>query len=968
MQPNLQDPGVNHSEDQELWGREMAERLNSAEKKVGSEEGKDNSQSIADNEQHAGANSNHSTDITPPNQKMSGGNSKSGFKGFFKKNKTKLIAGGGGIGAIFALLSLFFTAGLSIVNFKEVLVGDLNDQLAAMDIRSDHVFRTKFNTMKSGVCGKVSIRCKFSTMSKRQVGKFEKAGFTDIETDDRIGGRKRITSMTAPDGTKITDPKELMDLRKNNPKIRAAMNRVYNPLYYGLFDKVSSKVFGKNKTNKAKKVTGDSDDAKRKALKEATAGEKVGGSSGTLTDGNGEYVVDDDGNKIRSGEPGFDDIKEKNIAENGRLAEKASGGAGGKAVSKVVGSGLKGLSIVGVADTACTVYNTARAVSAAAKVARSIQLIQFAMIILNTADAIKAGEATSEDVEFIGNMLTRVDTREKIVNETSTITDRSDDNLSLGLVDNPFFGKAAFDSPGYRVAAYNEAPVLTSQSQQYMVGGGLVGTLSGVIDSVSSLIPGGKQNIRSTCKKVQNPWVRGVGLIVGLVSSIGPGVGRALASIGASATVGLALPFLESMAADIIAGTVISEDISGVEAGDATFSGTSALLGDMAQNRGLQPLSKENMQPYLAATNEVKMNIAAAEKYEAKQTPFDISNQYSFLGSTVRSLNPSVTKLKAGGASTLSGVSSLLSTAFSTLVPSVKASQVYNEDRFSQCIDEGYSDVGIDADVFCNVRYGLTARELAMDSMEVLDFMIDNNYIDEETGDPVDRPDNEYKKFIDNCSEREDGWGETSEENGSIGLECIDGHAETFRDVSYFRVYTVDRSINDGMEDEIESNTAANEGTPVTGGESHAAESVISSNYKAEHESYGLTNGFDYNPECVSVVKFFLRKFIDRNKFGTLGNGAYVTNTLKTQYGYTVDKTPAVYSIASWPINSPYLSAAAKPYGHTALVVDIYPDGSVQVIENDRDNKNGTQLELRKISATEAASLTYAHTEKDFKI
>lgn len=60
-----------------------------------------------------------------------------------------------------------------------------------MDIRSSHMFRVKLKGMSKGLCtNKISVKCKFATMSKKQVKKFEKAGFTDIETDDRFGGRK----------------------------------------------------------------------------------------------------------------------------------------------------------------------------------------------------------------------------------------------------------------------------------------------------------------------------------------------------------------------------------------------------------------------------------------------------------------------------------------------------------------------------------------------------------------------------------------------------------------------------------------------------------------------------------------------------------------------------------------------------------------------------------------------------------
>ena len=514
-----------------------------------------------------------------------------------------LLGGGGG-------LIILASPGLGIVTIKESLAGDLNDQLAAMDLRSDHVFRAKLSDMSSGVCGQtITIRCKFKSMSKRQIAKFEKAGFTDIETKDSFG-RKKITSMTAPDGTKITNPADIVKAGRTNPQIGSAMRRVYNPKFYGLSDKIADKVFSKFKTDKSKKISGKNNEERKKNLKAATAGEHTRYYRGNrvLTEGEGDnarqYVEDANGDRYYADADGkFNDIVAKETHVNMKADTASSTGV--KETKSVLSSGLKGVSIIGAADSGCTVYNTARAVAAAAKIARAIQLAQFAMIILSTADSIKAGDATPEEVEFIGNMLTSVDNRETIA---------SDSNPNE-MIANPFYKKSAFDSPGYKTAAFNDAPTLTAQSQQYMIGGGLAGTLSSVMDIIDSVIPGDKAGMRTACKTIQSWWARGAGLVVGIASAVGSFGATTIASISLSLIIGFALPFLEAALADIVAGTVIAEDIQGVEAGDAVFAGSSALLGGMAQARGLQPLNKDGLQTYLAVSQEVKSDIAAVEQY-----------------------------------------------------------------------------------------------------------------------------------------------------------------------------------------------------------------------------------------------------------------------------------------------------------------------------------------------------------------
>lgn len=67
----------------------------------------------------------------------------------------------------------------------------------------------------------------------------------------------------SPDGTKISNPVDLEGLRRTSPSMRAAMNRVYHPLFFGFYDKTAGKVFKKFKTNKSKKVSGK-DEKERK--------------------------------------------------------------------------------------------------------------------------------------------------------------------------------------------------------------------------------------------------------------------------------------------------------------------------------------------------------------------------------------------------------------------------------------------------------------------------------------------------------------------------------------------------------------------------------------------------------------------------------------------------------------------------------------------------------------------------------
>lgn len=714
-----------------------------------------------------------------------------------QKRKVNLLKRKGPLGAIIALFFgggfagfMLFSPGIAIVQFKEVLMGDLNDQVRAMDTLDGTLMRAKLGSIQSGVCTNVvSIRCKFSTMSKREVQRFRDAGI-QIEPDEPNHNfeRTKPTKLTFPDGTEITNPNELRTYLRNNPSSISIMRQAFNPKFAGLYSEVARRVFAGFRTDRTQKIQGDTEEERNEALNNATAGETAGiDANGYRTDDEGrQYVVNDEGVRVypegTSNLPEgaivdqgqFDSIVSDNLALFDRVENAASAAdVGRNAVGSALQSGLRGISVLGAADTACTVYNTGRAVAAAAKITRALQLAQYFVVFANVADRIKAGVATPEEVEYVGDRLTAVDTRKEVVDESSVWEGDSAEDAEAVPHENPYYGANAFDSAGYHVAAYNDAPLLTSQDMQFLIGGGLTGTLSSVLDAIAKRL-GGRENIRDSCKVVQSWWARGIGLVAGVVSAIGSFGTATVVSIGASVAIGFAMPFLTAMLADIIAGQVVSSDTKGVDTGNASFAGAGALFGAMAGGHGMTPASSEELEDYMVATEQVNQDRIAAEKYEASKTPFDVYNQYSFLGSFVRSINPTVIKSTASISGALQNIPSFLSVAVSSIFPPVSAQNAYNPERFQKCDDQGYEDLGIDADVFCNVRFAFTPEQLAMEPDAVAQYMISNGHIEEDGTAKSD----EYKDWKTYCAERQDGYGEASDEgeandDEAIGLICV---------------------------------------------------------------------------------------------------------------------------------------------------------------------------------------------------
>ncbi len=775
------------------------------------------------------------TDQKSPNQK------KKKFKSFFQRKST---VGGlialllGGVGAF----SVVLTPGLGIFHMREVMFNDLNDQLAAFDVSSGSMWRTKLKGLQAGasVCSDlVKIRCQYRTMSEKTannfVKEFDKEGYK-VTIEEVSEKRYRVTQVVTPDNVTLSDPQDLMN-RTGELGVRKALTRIHSPVFASFSDGVANKVLKTRFfTSKAEKLTGTTKEELDDSLRRNTTGDLPEQKRAVLIDSEGrEYIIGPDGEPLYKGEDGYDEalrkLNESGDAFDKRVSDTAASGV--KATSSLLLGAAKGVSVLGAVDSACTIYNLSRAVEAAAKAARAIQLAQFAMTFHTTSDQIRAGDGTAEQASYLGDMITAVDTREMIVDEQSAVTGGS--KLEDGFDNaearpNPDYGKSGFDSAGFKAAAYNESSVLSARSQQYMTGGGLTGTLAGVNDTITGMLGNNPDAVRTTCNVVQNVWVRVIGLTIGVIAAIGSFGTLTAISIGASLALSMAAPFLEAMLTDIVAGQVIGPSTVGVEAGDAIFSGTGALLGGVANARGMKPASTEDLETYLARNNTVKNEYEMIARDEAKSTPLDVNNQYSFLGSLARSVVVPLTDASTSTSATIASIPKILQTSFSSIIPSASATSVYNPDRFNKCSDSGYEALNIDADIFCNVRYVFTEDDFAKyeeggaitATEKTLDFMLDKKYIDND-GLPV--AGSLYEKFVQYCTERPNGWGETGEEQSTdwtTGKNCM-GTGPDIKEstLSYFRAYTMDSSVSYAINGELppekgDPTTVVDSGTVVS--------------------------------------------------------------------------------------------------------------------------------------------------------
>lgn len=697
-------------------------------------------------------------------------NKKVGLKDWKKLSPIASIGalfGGGGI-----LLGIFFTPVLGFMDAKEAVFDSLNDQLEAMEIQTDKLLQTKLKSMEAtlGVCtNTVNIRCKFATMDpKKEVRRFTEAGFQIESEPKKFGNNVKVKAIITPDNVRITNPNELRAYSRTNLG-RINLIPALNIRLAGFADSKARFVFGKFRTHKGAKLPKNATPENiAKAMEDSLSGLNGGGDFKPYQvekDANGKerrYIVAPDNTKVyEDANPGrYNELVAAVDVKYEALKAQIDASSLEKNATSAFLEGLgKGLSATGSLDTACSVYNGARAVSAMAKVLRQTVLVQYFLLIASEgSDRVKAGDGDAAILSYLGNLAMSADTNKTVIDETSIVGTNSDGSPKFKEVPNIFYGATMFDAPWLRTLEYGDITKPNARMQQYMVGGGLVGTLDVVMKTIEDIL-GGRQGIKKTCGTIQSWWVRGAGLIAGVFLAAGSFGASTVVSIGASMAIGFAMPFIQASMADMVKGTSVSPKTRGVDMGLGFVSGGGALMGTMASARGMRAGNMEQIREYSFATAENRKERIAAEIYKAKSTPFDIANQYSFLGSFARKLNPTILKSQATVSGALTALPGLFATAAQSIVPQANAQQVFNPERFKQCENDiGYADIGIDADVACNVRFIMTPRQLNMDPDETAVWMQQNGHIEEDGAAKSDV----YKEWLEKCTEqRQAGWGET---------------------------------------------------------------------------------------------------------------------------------------------------------------------------------------------------------------
>lgn len=801
---------------------------------------KNNSEDIKQNEEGGGWQNNTSARSNKKNivQKFQGA----------KKKYTIAIALIGVSFTVLGFMLSFLVGAMGIVQMKENLVSRMSQRAAdAMETRKARVMAKKFSKdVTRGVCtSSVQLKCRYRGFSEREIKKFnkraERAGLGyRIVADGRSGLTKNKVVIEKFD---LKNPDKVLDrISPDNYKSEIRKNsdfrKVFNSFYKGNVEyhagRVGSFILAKYKVFRGKiKATqgqGDTEEKKRKYSLRDMVRKAVSGQTGSLE--SNRIAVNpgdpppadpaDDSNLINEDvkkEIEKDVEKEKAILGdpnvNGDLPPSGSDAEKNRFRSitdsiKNKGGGIGGFvgNPLAVMQGMCMVRMIASAAASGRSVIQAAQLIKFSAQFTVLADQIKANEADEDTLKSVGllmGMLSEKDER----------------------------GYTAFDSLGYNwVMSQNNVVGGTPNEDvgRYQNGGTAPGRLGSVVTSVTS-----DDKLKYVCKVAMSKTVTviSIGLTftglgglfkAGVSTGIKEGIQallkrelrskiddiinkdvantalkRALkltAGIEAADIIyNLALPRIIGSLSKMIAGTTVTGDEVGPDAGNALVSGFGATVSQTSKAQGMMPLNPDRAVATDRFAYENQLKLAK----EDGVNQFDVSNRFSFANQLAVAVLPMHSKF-----SSLSSLPFALSSMASSSLslPVIKTASAAGDPKkqYEYCMnkDELYKEKNIATDPMCNPIYGLPAAVKDIDPEDVIDYLSGIGYIDEE-GNPQG---DEFPDFIEKCMQSQTPYGDDDICLKGGGLEeKANFLSEDDKKYAMMRLYCLDTSVDVDMND-----------------------------------------------------------------------------------------------------------------------------------------------------------------------
>ncbi len=608
------------------------------------------------------------------------------LQGFVKKKGPSLGVAGFIIGGFLGMSSILMPGALLVMMEK----GATNFSME--DTRTNIVMRRSYiGGLFSKGNADSDLKKKMTRMSETQKAAWEKQNFK-IEAD-QDGKFYKIKSIEFPDGTKVTTAADFHNHVDNNVDARRASEHVFNSRSsFRLSNPKFEQVFKKFKLSRGNVLEASTDKDKAKRT------EAINKSF----DENAETSSERDGR--------LSSIKSKFDSDKGKFSGKFKKGA-----SKIV-------SVADVIATACMAYNTARATNATIKGYWIYQLVKFAYPFIQAASQIEdQGNIEPEVVENISDRLTWYISPDY----ADTLAESGEDPQAHDKVN-----QTAMDSQGLKAALYGDYSALEEFTKTYTTGLTAVAMKStAVINYAQNVL--GKDNIHKTCKTANAISFAGIALCANSPLSV------AICAIVAGGLLAFGDEIIQKVAEEMaepamnaIADANLSSSLRGVDAGNALAAGIGLFLTQGNFGSGNRPgTNVDQAKKFITATDELNYKYdEEIARAEAKETPFDMYNKYSFAGQVAAAVNP----YQSQDGTTYNKIANLFATLASPLgLLSQSASALYHqpsqftaregsaEGIVGNCTDPDMLEVGFICD--------WSGRPITYITPEVIDEMTDQS-------------------------------------------------------------------------------------------------------------------------------------------------------------------------------------------------------------------------------------------------
>lgn len=713
---------------------------------------------------------------------------KKGRKGWLKK-------GGPIVGIIVTIAAVggvsFTSLSTQIVAWKENLSMMFGQNSAIINKRSNFILRKVLDNNRSVTTDSV-FGTKFKIGSKLSK-KLKSQNINYVETTDANGKKVKLLVYEDPDGAvipvvasekdlarantlvgtevdidgrkvKITDSSmTLSDARSKNKNFDIGMNKAtltFAGKIAGWFDDVASSLFKRIVGDGARNKTNIDDPDKEKVDEMLLKNSSDGADSAELSAS--KEIEDEDGKPTVRAAEASDDVSDGKTygdveSGDGKLSIRDSNspdiaGTKGKLVAKAQ-------KVASVSSTvACGFLRSIGAISMTVGAIQTANVISYASKYLEIADKIKAGDADEVTSIALNNLGDSIKT-------TAYDMDGNEVKVEGSVTESPGWN-ASFSRQN--IVDENDSSALMVNRESAMKNALHSMSLGGVFSEVAATVAsfGGGIAAFRICNGVQ--------AVTGLVDGISDivlafttaGIGNFIKEIFKGALKGAVFSAIMIITTSVISAITpmvatwllgnLTNMFLGINGGYALLSGTQNIMQSNLQMSTGRYADEENAIEVAALTKDVESQWAAYDR--DTKSPFDITSEYTFLGSIVNSLIPIVNSSGGALSSVIAPMAKLAgSSALAIVDSSASAAGEVSDFAASLAGDDNCAylkSVGVAGDFACNKYAGAYVDEInTVDPETIYNNMESYGSFDGEdsNGNPKVKADSDYAKYIVAC-------------------------------------------------------------------------------------------------------------------------------------------------------------------------------------------------------------------------